>query len=129
VIRVVAALIRQGDRFLICQRPPHKHCGGLWEFVGGKTEPGESLTDALVRECREELGVTVRVGDVFTEVEHIYPDRHIGLTLFCAEIVTGTPVLLEHSDLRWVTPAELDAYPFCPADADILERIRRVYGT
>ena len=65
-VEVVAALIWRGDRFLACQRPAHKARGLLWEFVGGKVEPGETKEEALVRECREELGVTVRVGEVFT---------------------------------------------------------------
>lgn len=128
MVQVAAALIGQDGRFLICQRPAHKHCGLLWEFVGGKTEPGETPAEALVRECREELDVEVRVGEVFTEVEHVYPDITIHLTLFHAQIVSGTPRLLEHNDLRWITPAEIGDYPFCPADADILALIRRRYG-
>ena len=125
---VAAALIWDGDKFLICQRPAHKSCGLLWEFVGGKAEPGETLPQTLIRECREELGITVRVGDVFTEVDHVYPDITIHLTLFHAEIAEGVPQLLEHNDLRWITPAEIGDYPFCPADADILDMIREQYG-
>ena len=125
---VVAALIWEGDRFMICQRPAHKGCGLLWEFVGGKVEPGESKEDALIRECREELGITVRVGDPFIEVVHQYPDITVHLTLFHSAIETGTPVLLEHNDLAWITPAEIEDYPFCPADVEILERIRAEYG-
>ena len=67
---VVAALIWQGERFMICQRPPHKSCGLLWEFVGGKVEAGETKEQALVRECQEELGIVPLVGDVFMEVTH-----------------------------------------------------------
>ena len=70
-VEVVAALIWRGDRFLACQRPAHKARGLLWEFVGGKVEPGETKEEALIRECREELGVTVRVGEVFTELTHV----------------------------------------------------------
>ena len=113
---------------MICQRPAHKGCGLLWEFVGGKVEPGESKEDALIRECREELGITVRVGDPFIEVVHQYPDITVHLTLFHSAIGEGTPVLLEHNDLRWITPAEIEDYPFCPADVEILERIRAEYG-
>ena len=91
---VVAALIWAGDRFLICQRPKNKARGLLWEFVGGKVEPGETREEALVRECREELDITVSVQNVFTEVTHVYPDITIHLTLFNAEIKTGTPRLL-----------------------------------
>lgn len=121
---VVAALIWQGDRFMICQRPPHKTRGQLWEFVGGKVEPHETKEAALIRECREELGITVAVGEVFMEVDHVYPDLTIHLTLFHASIAEGTPQLFEHSDLRWITTAEIDQYDFCPADQDILVRLK-----
>lgn len=124
---VVAALLWDADRFLICQRPPHKARGLLWEFVGGKIEPGETGQQALVRECREELGITVSVGDVFMDVTHQYPDLTVHLTLFHARIATGTPQLLEHNALQWITPQEIDRYPFCPADVAILERIRQEY--
>ena len=124
---VVAALIWQDGRFLICQRPAHKARGLLWEFVGGKVEPGETRAQALQRECREELDVTVDVGDVFLDVVHEYPDLTVHLTLFHAAIAAGTPKLLEHNDLRWITPQEADDYPFCPADVEILKRIKKTY--
>ena len=122
---VVAALIWEGDRFLIGQRPEHKARGLLWEFVGGKTEPGESKEQALIRECREELDVEIQVGDVFLEVTHEYTDLTVNLTLFHASIVRGIPQKLEHQDLRWITPAEITNYPFCPADQVILDKLRR----
>ena len=127
-VEVVAALIWRGDRFLACQRPAHKARGLLWEFVGGKVEPGESKEEALVRECREELGVTVRVGEVFTELTHVYPDLTVHLTLFHAAIPEGEPQKLEHNDLRWITVGEMDDYPFCPADETILQKLREVCG-
>ena len=123
---VVAALIQKDGRFLICQRPAHKARGLLWEFVGGKVEPGESKAQALIRECREELGVTVTVQDVFMEVTHEYPDLTVHLTLFYARIAEGEPQKLEHNDLRWITPREIPQYPFCPADEIILERLRTI---
>ena len=122
---VVAALIWDGARFLICQRPAHKARGLLWEFVGGKVEPGETKRQALVRECREELGITVEVGEPFTDVTHVYSDLTVHLTLFHARIAAGTPRLLEHNALRWITVAEIGAYPFCPADVEILARLRQ----
>ena len=125
---VVAALIWQGERFLACQRPPHKARGLLWEFVGGKVEPGETREQALIRECREELDVTVRVGGIFMELVHKYPDLTVHLTLFHAGIAEGTPKLLEHQALRWLTVEEMDQYPFCPADQAILARLREQYG-
>lgn len=123
---VVAALIWRGERFLACQRPAHKARGLLWEFVGGKVEPGESRQQALVRECREELDVTVEVGEVFMEVEHHYPDLTVHLTLFQASIPSGEPKKLEHNDIRWITVDEIDHYAFCPADEEILERLKQL---
>ncbi len=125
---VVAEMIWQGERFLACQRPPHKARGLLWEFVGGKVEPGETREQALIRECREELDVTVRVGGIFMELVHEYPDLTVHLTLFHAGIAEGTPKLLEHQALRWLTVEEMDQYPFCPADQAILARLREQYG-
>ncbi|MDY5642837.1 MAG: (deoxy)nucleoside triphosphate pyrophosphohydrolase [Candidatus Faecousia sp.] len=122
---VVAALIQDTDRVLICQRPAHKARGMLWEFVGGKVEPGESREEALIRECREELAITISVGDIFTEVTHTYPDLTIHLTVFNAEITAGVPRKLEHNDLRWITADELDRYAFCPADQSIVEKLRK----
>ena len=124
---VVAALIWDGDgRFLACRRPANKARGLLWEFVGGKVEPGETKQDALVRECREELGITVNVGDVFLEVTHEYPDLTVHLTLFNAAIVEGVPRKIEHDDIRFITPVEADDYAFCPADKPILRRLKEL---
>ena len=123
---VVAALIWDGVRFMICQRPAHKARGLLWEFVGGKVEPGETREQALVRECREELAVTVSVGEIFAEVTHEYPDLTVHLTLFHAAIREGTPQKLEHNDIRWITVNEIDQYAFCPADEEILRRLKDV---
>ncbi|HIX65500.1 MAG TPA: (deoxy)nucleoside triphosphate pyrophosphohydrolase [Candidatus Anaerotruncus excrementipullorum] len=126
--QVVAALIWQGDRFLACQRPAHKARGLLWEFVGGKVEPGETREQALVRECREELGVTVAPLGVFCQVRHRYPDLEVELTLFHAKITQGTPQKLEHNDIRWITVEEIGRYPFCPADEEILKALRAGAG-
>lgn len=111
---VVAALIWEGDRFLICQRPAHKSRGLLWEFVGGKVESGES---------REELGITVAVEDLFTQVDHRYPDIHIRLYLYNCTIAQGIPQLLEHNDLAWIYPHQIPEFSFCPADEEILRLI------
>lgn len=120
---VVAALIWQGDKFMICQRPAHKARGLLWEFVGGKVEEGETKQQALIRECREEIDVTLLVGDVFMDVTHEYPDLTVHLTLFHATIAEGEPQMLEHVDIRWITPHEIPDYDFCPADVEILEKL------
>ena len=124
---VVAALIWERGRFLICQRPAHKARGLLWEFVGGKVEFGESMAEALIRECREELDVTVCVDNVFTQVVHQYPDILIRLTLFNCRIAQGIPKLLEHHDMRWIYPREIPEFNFCPADKDILTLIQERY--
>ena len=121
---VVAALIWDEKRFLSCQRPAHKARGLLWEFVGGKVEPGETKEQALIRECQEELAVTVAVQDVFMEVDHVYPDLTVHLTLFNASIAEGIPQKIEHNDLRWITVEEIDQYEFCPADEEILRRLK-----
>lgn len=125
ITQVVAALIRDEEqRFLICQRPAHKARGLLWEFVGGKVEPGETREEALIRECREELAITLSVGPVFLEVDHVYPDLTVHLTLFQASIAEGTPRMLEHNDIRWISTGEIDRYEFCPADEQILAKLR-----
>jgi len=123
MVEVVAALIWDEDKFMICQRPATKARALLWEFVGGKVEPGETKEEALIRECREELAVTVSVGSVFMDVVHEYPDITVHLTLFNAAIVEGTPQRLEHNDIQWITPREISKYEFCPADEEILDKI------
>lgn len=124
---VVAALICREGRFLICRRPAHKARGLLWEFVGGKVEPGETKAQALARECREELAVEVDVGAPFMEVTHAYPDVTVHLTLLWAQIRSGEVRLLEHCDMRWITPDEIGQFAFCPADEEILRRIEREF--
>ena len=122
-VDVVAALVVENGKFMICQRPQNKARGLLWEFVGGKVEPGETRAEALVRECREELGVAVAPGPIYMEVDHVYPDITIHLTLFRASIVAGRPQKLEHADIRFIAPSDIPLYAFCPADAAILKRI------
>ena len=124
---VVAALIWDKDKFMICQRPAHKARGLLWEFVGGKVEQCETKEQALIRECREELAVTLSVSDVFMDVIHEYPDLTVHLTLFNAIIAEGEPQKLEHNDIKWITPSEIPNYEFCPADEEILAKICEVY--
>lgn len=122
---VVAALIWDGDRFLACQRPANKARALLWEFVGGKVEAGETREEALIRECKEELDVTVAVEDVFMEVTHEYPDLTVHLTLFNAKIAEGVPKKLEHNEIQWLTVEEIDGFSFCPADEEILKELKK----
>lgn len=124
MIEVVAALIRKNNEFMICQRPVSKARGLLWEFVGGKVEQGETKEQALIRECQEELAITISVGKEFMDVVHEYPDITVHLTLFNASIKDGKPKLLEHNDIQWITPDEIPHYDFCPADTEILKRIQ-----
>ena len=126
-VDVVAALIWEKDKFLICQRPANKSRGLLWEFVGGKVEPGETMEQALERECAEELAIRVDVGSQFLQEFHDYPDMLIRLTLFHCTIAEGVPQALEHNALRWIHPSQIPQYEFCPADTDFLAEIRRVY--
>ena len=127
ITEVVAALIWDNEKFLICQRPAHKARALLWEFVGGKVEPGETKEQALIRECQEELAITLSVGEVFMDVIHEYPDITVHLTLFNATIAEGVPQKLEHNDIQWITPNEILQYDFCPADEEILKGIIEVY--
>lgn len=128
VVDVVAALILKDGKFMICRRPPHKARGGLYEFVGGKVEKGESFPEALVRECREELAVNVTVRDEFMSVIHKYPDITICLTVYECALGNEQPKMLEHTDIRFILPEEIPLYEFCPADKDILEKIIEKYG-
>ncbi len=123
---VVAALIWNEDKFLICQRPENKGNALLWEFVGGKVEKGETKEEALIRECREELLITISVGDEFMDVVHEYPDITVHLTLFNAEIKEGVPEKTEHNDIKWITVDEIDDFNFCKADTAILEKIKNL---
>ena len=127
ITEVVAALIWDGGRFLVCQPPAYKARRLLWEFVGGKVELGETKEQALIRECREELAVELSVEQVFMEVIHEYPDITIRLTLFHGSIAAGIPQKLEHKDIRWIFPEEIPQYDFCPADQSILEKIMETY--
>ena len=123
MVEVVAALIWQSNKFMICQRAAHKARGLLWEFVGGKVESGETKEQALIRECKEELNVLLSVGDMFMDVVHEYPDLTVHLTLFNATIAEGEPQKLEHNDIQWILPSEILDYEFCPADEEILKKI------
>ena len=125
---VVAALIWKGEKFMICQRPAHKARGMLWEFVGGKVESGETGRQALIRECREELDITLDVGDVFMDVVHEYPDITVHLTLYNAVIAEGVPKMIEHNDIQWISVSQIPDFPFCPADKEILERLQAEKG-
>lgn len=122
-VEVAAALIWNGNKFMICQRPRNKACSLLWEFVGGKIEKDETKKEALKRECREEIAAEIEIGEIFTEVTYEYPDAVVHLTLFDAKIPDMRYKKLEHNDIRWITAEEIQNYKFCPADNDILIKI------
>lgn len=123
MVEVVAALIWNNNKFMICQRPASKARGLLWEFVGGKVEEGETKEQALVRECGEELAITIAPNRKFTDIIYEYPDITIHLTLFDCTIVQGRPQRIEHKDIRWITIEEAMHYKFCPADCIILKEM------
>ena len=123
-IRVVAALIASpaGDgRVLVQQRLPNKSRANLWEFPGGKVEPGETDEAALARECMEELDVELAIGRRVWSTSHAYDDLTVQLELFTATIVKGEPKPLGAQALRFCTPVEMQALPFCEADLPLLE--------
>src|SRR5436190_17133803 len=117
-VNVVAAIIRRNGRILITQRPDNVHLARMWEFPGGKVEPGESFEAALVREIREELGIAISVGKEFFRIDHDYPAKSVRLHFFNCTILEGEPQPLDVADLRWVEPRELDHFQFPPADAE-----------
>jgi 8-oxo-dGTP diphosphatase len=123
MLKVTAAIIRQKGKLLICQRGAGGHCAFLWEFPGGKLEPGESKEECLIRECEEELGIQIAVGSIFAETTYQYPDRKISFTFFNAEIISGELTPKVHQQVQWITPEELKNYDFCPADTEIVNRL------
>ena len=124
VIEVVGAIIKDGGKYLVGQRPAHKTQGGLWEFMGGKIEPGETPEEALARECREELALEIEGARIIDSVIHEYPEKTIRLTLLeCRPKAGSVPQALEHQSIRWVKPEEMRTIPFCPADAELIPRL------
>ena len=123
IIEVVGAIIRDGDRYLVGQRAANKAQGGLWEFMGGKIEPGETPEQALARECREELALEIEDEHIIDSVVHEYPEKTIRLTLISRSPKSGSiPKALEHQQIRWVTRAEMDTMDFAPADRELIRK-------
>lgn len=120
---VAAAVIRHGDKILICKRGPGGNCENLWEFPGGKKEVNESLTECLERECKEELGISIKINGIFDKTVYKYPDREISFTFFNAEIKEGELKPTVHQEVKWVTAKELEKYDFCPADMEVVKRL------
>jgi len=120
VLEVTAAVIKNNDKVLICQRPAHKNCGLLWEFPGGKVELNETDEQCIVRECQEELGVTLKVECELTDIVYEYPEKTVHLHFYLCEIVKGIPEQKEHNAIEWITAAEVEKYDFCPADKKMI---------
>ncbi len=118
---VTAAVFIKEGRVMICRRPPNKGNALKWEFPGGKSEPGETLEECLKRECDEELGIEISVGREICATQYEYPDITVKLHFLLSEIVSGTPEMKEHVDIKYITKSELSDYDFCPADRDIVK--------
>ena len=123
-VRVVAAVIRDGDRIFATQRGYGDYKDG-WEFPGGKIEPGETSQEALVRELKEELDITTIVGELIDTIEYDYPEFHLSMDCFWCTIAEGEPVLKEHEAARWLTKEKLDSVDWLPADVTLVEKIRK----
>ena len=124
--RVSAAIIKNSDNeILICQRGLGGSCEFLWEFPGGKIEPGESPEECLVRECLEELEIDIEVLDLFEETRYSYLERDIEFMFFTASLKKGVPVPSVHNCIKWVLPDKLQDYEFCPADVSVIEKLAK----
>lgn len=123
-IQVAAAILYQEGKILICRRAAgQESCAGLWEFPGGKLEPGESPEQCVRRECQEELGVSIQIQELVARANHKYPEREVELVFYSAIILAGVPVSRVHSEIRWVAPQDLDVLAFCPADKELIQKL------
>lgn len=126
MLDVAAAVIcDHRGRILLCRRSLSGEQAGLWEFPGGKLEPGETAAQALARECLEELGAAVEVGPKLLETVHAYPEREIRLTFLAARIVTGQPQALVHAEISWIAPSELSGLELCQADQSMAAKLAK----
>jgi mutator protein MutT len=123
-VEVSAALIFHGGKLLITRRHAKSHLGGLWEFPGGKREPGETFEQCLVREIREELGVEISVGTLFEEITHDYPEKSVHLKFFTCGLLSAEPQPLDCAAVQWVTRSELADFEFPAADKQLLAKLK-----
>ena len=124
LVEVSAALIFRAGKLLITQRHAKSHLGGLWEFPGGKREPGETFEQCLVREIREELGVEISVGELFEEISHAYPEKSVHLKFFICRLQSGEPQPLDCAAVKWIGKSQLAEHEFPAADAGLLEKLK-----
>jgi 8-oxo-dGTP diphosphatase len=127
-LEVVGAVIVEAGRVFCTQRGTGP-LAGLWEFPGGKVEPGETAREALAREIREELGCSIDAGQEVARTTYRYPFGDVTLTTFLCTIRTGSPRLSEHTDARWLLPDELTSLDWAPADLPAVEHLQRLLGT
>ena len=123
VIVAAAVLIREG-RVLLTRRAEGQHLAGMWEFPGGKLEPGESPEAALTRECLEECGIEIEVGEILDVTHHRYPEKDVLLLFYRCALRTGEVRNLQVAGHAWVSPDELDRYSLPPADQGVVAKIR-----
>jgi mutator protein MutT len=128
-IQVAAAIIERDGYFLLAQRFPDTHLGGLWEFPGGKCQSNETLEDCVKREVFEELGVEVSDPQFFDSIRHPYPDKNIELHFYSCSIVGGELQALGCAQYSWVRPEEFSGYEFPPADIPIVQKLREKVST
>ncbi len=130
ILVVACALIDVDGRVLIGQRPETSRLGGLWEFPGGKVEPGERPEEALIRELKEELAIDVTQACLapYVFASHGYDDFHLLMPLYVCRRWTGSPQALDHQELRWVKAAKLRDYPMPPADEPLIAHLRDLLG-
>jgi 8-oxo-dGTP diphosphatase len=120
LIQVTAAIIHRNGKLLLCQRPRGKRCALLWEFPGGKIEPYETPEECLARECREELGITIKAEQLVQKVIYTYPDITVNIHFYFCKLIDGDPVCIEHNDIQWFTLDEVFKLPLCAADNKML---------
>lgn len=126
MLEVAAVILSdEQDRILICKRKEGGNCGNLWEFPGGKREVHETMETCAVRECQEELGVTIEIDGIFDQHTFAYPDREIAFTFFWGHITEGVPQMRVHNGLCWAARTELTQFAFCPADTELVERLAK----
>ena len=123
--QVASAVIRDGNRIFATQRG-HGEFKGYWEFPGGKLEPGESPEQAAVREVSEELSVDIKLRELISVIDYDYPDFHLKMHCYFAEVVSGVLTLKEHDDARWLTRETLNSVEWLPADTDVIEKLRQL---
>ena len=127
MIKVVAAIIEKDGKILFCRRGPGGNCSALWEFPGGKIEPGETPFEAIIREIREELSAEIASTEIFCEYPFSYPEKDIYFYFIKAKLVSEKIEPTFHSETKWLSPVESESLEFCPADVFAAEKLKGEY--